>query len=167
MKTALLFSLVSLLALGVSLAETAEEKKKRMLSGRSVLAIAKQSETEGVVNKSFDVEKQERSMLDGMTILGSAGQWTVVPANAFLAKSPILQKYVLEKPNGTFTQWSAFSSRNRAWLDSHEVTVETIKGDDPITEEQLEAFEKSRKAIVATYNGSPVSVLPPKPKIKE
>jgi len=137
------------------------------LSSRSVLAIAKQSETDDVANKSFDVEKQKRSMFDGMTVLGSTGEWTIVPSNAFLAKSAILSNYVLDKPNGNYVQWSEFSSRNRAWLNSHEVTIGTIKGEDPITEEQLETFAKSRKVIVATYNGSPVSVLPPQPKSKE
>lgn len=167
MKSTLLFSLLSLFFLGVSFAETAEEKKKRLLSSRSVLAIAKQGETEEVANKSFDVEKQKRSMLDGMTILGSAGQWTMVPSNAFLAKTAMLPQFVLEKPDGKYVQWAEFNQRNRGWLKSHEVTVETIKGEDPISEEQLEAFEKSRKVVVATYNNSPIGVLPPKPKSKE
>lgn len=168
MKRTSLYSLLSLIALGVSFAETAAEEMKQSTSSQTVLAKAARMETEGVTNKAFDVQKKEqRSMFDGMTILGSSGQWTVVPSNAFLAKSPVLTKYVLEKPNGTYTQWAEFSRRNRVWLMSHEVTADTIKGENPITEKQLESFQKSRKVIVATYKNSPISVLQAKPKSTE
>lgn len=166
MKRVLLLNLLTLLALGVCFGETAAEKKRR-LSSQTVLAKAAQNETEGIVNKSFEVKKQERSMFDGMTILGSTGQWTIVPANAFLARSAVLSRYVLEEAAGTYVQWAEFSRRNRGWLKSHEVTIETIKGEEPITDEQLESFLKSRKVVVATYKSSPVSVLPARPKTKE
>lgn len=164
MKQTILFSLLLLLSFGVSMAETTKENKKR----KTVLARAAEMEKDGVENKVFDVQKKEqRSMLDGMTILGSTGQWTVVPSNAFLSKLPILTKYVLEKPKGSYTQWPEFSRRNRGWLTSHEVSIETIKGEDPITEKELEAFKRSLKVVVATYKNSPVSILPAQPKSKE
>ena len=66
MKRTLLFGLLLLCPLGVSMAETSNENKKR----QTVVARAAEMEKEGVANKSFDVKKEEkRSMLEGMTIL--------------------------------------------------------------------------------------------------
>ena len=162
MKCTVPVSLLLLALPSLLVAEDAAGNEKEGGAKReTIVDLAVKKEAEGKANKAFDVENpKERSMFEGMTILASSGQWTIVPKNAILAMPPAMVFHVVDKPAGEFTQWPEFSRRNRGWLISHEVGIETIKGLDPFSEKETKLFKSSFKVVVATYNNSPVSVIP-------
>jgi hypothetical protein len=95
-------------------------------------------------------------------LLTDGANHTVLPNRAVIHLPEKYQERKIEEPKGELILWPDFFKRNRNWIRTEEITLETALGEDPIAEEKLKALEASGVVVVGVLRGSPISVLPPK-----
>lgn len=107
-------------------------------------------------------ENQPRDLVANSEILCYRGSATLVPKRAVLHVPTSMNGRMAIQKGAQIVSFPAFFRLNRGWVQTIEVTRTQAEGNDPIGEEQLEAIEKSGRVVVATFQGGPISVLPPK-----
>lgn len=90
------------------------------------------------------------------------GTFTLVPKRAILSIPKDLEERTRLIDARKLVGWAEFHANNRGWINTVEVTRAQAEGNSPIDEEILSSFKDSTKIIVATYQGGPISILPPK-----
>ena len=123
-------------------------------------AIGKHDEDPAVKNSSRDLIKDS-------TILCYRGFLTLIPKRAVLHLPEKLKDRFEVQPNIKVQPWPEFYQANRGWIRTIEVTREQAMGEAAMPEEVVEAFKTSTSAVVATFNGGPISVLPVKVPVEE
>lgn len=118
-------------------------------------AIGKHEEDPASRNSSRDLIKDS-------TILCYRGFLTLVPKRAVLHLPEKLKDRFEIQPNIKVQPWPEFYQANRGWIRTIEVTREQAMGEEAMSEEVVESFKTSTSAIVATFKGGPISVLPVK-----
>ncbi len=111
----------------------------------------------------------ERDLIKESTILCYRGFLTLVPKQAVLHLPPKLKDRFEAQPNIQVQPWAEFFQANRGWIRTVEVTREQAMGIVAMPEELVESFKTSSSAVVATFKGGPISVLPvpePEPQIE-
>lgn len=98
----------------------------------------------------------------GTTILASGGEHTVIPVGAVLNVPLNLTGMVVEKPQGKLLIWPKFMKKYARFVATKEVSWQTAKGEDPISEKDKKAFSIGSKVVVAVFNKNPISVMEPK-----
>lgn len=106
---------------------------------------------QGPIGKSYSLE-------DLSTFIRGEGTYAIVPRNAVIHLPKRHADRVLAAPEGRLQPWSEFINANRAWIQTHGVTLEEARGLKEFDEKTLEAFGKRDAVIVATLGGHPVSV---------
>lgn len=114
----------------------------------------------GKVDSDPSVQTANRDLIKESTVLCYRGYLTLVPKQAVLhLPEPLKDRFEI-KPNIIVQTWADFYRANRGWIRTVEVTREQAMGQVAIPEEIVEAYKLSTSAVIATFNGGPISVLP-------
>lgn len=116
----------------------------------------------GKVDSDPSVQTANRDLIKESTVLCYRGRLTLVPKEAVLHLPEKLKDRFEVKPNIVVQSWSDFYRENRGWIRTVEVSREQAMGEVAIPEEIVEAYKLSTSAVIATFNGGPISVLPVK-----
>ena len=114
----------------------------------------------GKVDEDPAVKNASRDLIKDSTILCYRGFLTLVPKQAVLHLPEKLKDRFEAKPNIKVQTWADFYLANRGWIRTVEVTREQAMGEVAMPEDIVESFKTSTSAIVATFKGGPISVLP-------
>jgi len=104
----------------------------------------------------------ERNIVTESDILCFKGVATLVPKSAVIHVPDALKERMEMVPGSKIVTWTQFIQQNRGWITSLEVKLTEATGETPFSEERAEWIAENGKIIVATLQGGPVSVLPPK-----
>lgn len=107
------------------------------------------------------VALRKKDYYEGTTILVKGEDHTVVPQGAVLSLPPKLAEMVVQKPRGKLLIWPLFIKKHARYITTKEVSWETAKGNDPITEKEKKAFSIGGKVVIAVYKKNPISVIEP------
>jgi len=107
-----------------------------------------------------------RSIVRESTILSDGTCWTMVPVGSVLHVPEKLRDRVPEGPSGTLLTWQQFLGRNRGWVGTEEVDMETATGRKPVTEEMSANWQRRGSVVVAVHRGGAISVRRPTPEKK-
>ncbi len=132
--------------------ETSAHKLKQQQMG--LKALKKESKPAKALGK--------KDYYAGTTILVSGGEHTVVPERAVISLPPKLAGMVATKPKGTLVIWPLFIKKHARFVTTKEVSWQTAKGEDPISDKDQKAFSMGGKVVVAVFNKNPISVMEPK-----
>lgn len=102
------------------------------------------------------------SILKRSDFINANGLVTIVPKRAILFIPEAFKENVKDVEGAKLVPWGEFLMANRAWIDTYEVSSTLADGKEPIHEENWDRFKKSKKLVVATMMGGPISVLPVK-----
>jgi len=104
----------------------------------------------------------ERNIVSESDILCFNGFATLVPKSAVIHVPETLKGRMELLPGAKIVTWLDFIQQNRGWITSLEVTLSEATGETPFSEERSQWIADNGKIIVATLQGGPISVLPPK-----
>lgn len=105
-----------------------------------------------------------RDLVKESTILCYRGFLTLIPKQAVLHLPETLKSRFEEQPHVQVQVWSDFYRVNRGWIRTVEVTKEQAMGRAPLTEEVVKSFQQGSSAVIATYKGGPISIVPFQPE---
>ena len=132
---------------------------------------AAQTKVEDFVNQftpSEDTEadpskaQAERDIISESDILCFNGVATLVPKSSVIHIPDALKGRMELVPGAKIVTWVEFIQLNRGWITSLEVKLTEATGETAFSEERTEWISENGKIIVATLQGGPISVLPPK-----
>lgn len=118
-----------------------------------------QGEDPSVVNRSKD-------LLADSDIISFRGVATLVPKRAVLQIPQSCTERMKLEPGARIISWADFYAANRGWITTVEVSRPQAEGNLPIGEDSKKMMSTCRNLVVATYQGGPISVLPPKEQPK-
>lgn len=126
--------------------------------------LAKRAAAEkGAEAKAMPPRPQSFGLLEMSTIIQSGQDFLLLPKGSVLWCPPAFQNRIVTKPSGQMLGWQSFITANRNWVTHFEVTSSQITGKTPIPPEALARFAKGTSIVVATLNGSPVTVIASSP----
>ncbi len=99
-----------------------------------------------------------QSILAESVLLGNGRNWTLVPKGSVLHLPENLEKHILENAEGEIMPWQKFLARNRSWLTTAEVDMDTATGRKPIPDSKLKAWTRTGSIVVAIHRGGAISV---------
>lgn len=102
------------------------------------------------------------SILASSDVLCANGNATLVPKRAILLIPKNCSERLKYQNGAKLTCWSQFYAQNRGWITTVEVSREQAEGNVAIAENVQKQMQKTGNLVVATYQGGPISVLPPK-----
>lgn len=105
---------------------------------------------------------QPKDLIASSDILCFGGLATLVPKRAVMHVPKNLADRLKFLPGSKVMSWADFFAQNRGWITTVEVSRIQAEGNKPLDEEISKRIGKSSNLIVATYQGGPISVLPPK-----
>lgn len=105
-----------------------------------------------------------RDYYAGTTILVVGDEHSVVPQGAVINVPPKLTSMVAKKPHGKLVIWPEFVKKHSYMIATKEVSWQTAKGEDPLTDKEKRLLSVGGKLVVAVFGNNPISVMPPKPK---
>jgi len=106
-----------------------------------------------------------KSLIENSDIISFNGLTTLVPKGAILAIPDSLNHRIGNHVAGNrVVNWSEFLQANRGWVMQVEVTRDQAHGRTSLPEAVLERKSKTTSLMVATFQGGPIAVLPPKPE---
>jgi len=108
------------------------------------------------------VVNRPQDLLSRSDIVCFGGAATLVPKRAILQIPKNLKDRMVIQPGVRIKTWSDFYAVNRGWITTVEVSRDQAEGRLPLAEETQTRIVKSGNLIVATFQGGPISVLPPK-----
>jgi len=114
----------------------------------------------GKTDQDPSVRNGSRDLIKESAILCYRGFLTLVPKQAVLHLPPKLQDRFVVQPNIKVQPWAEFYQANRGWIRTIEVTRAQAMGEVAMPVEIVESFKNSSSAVVATFKGGPISVLP-------
>jgi hypothetical protein len=114
--------------------------------------------------KGPDPTKTNRvpDLLADSDIVCFGGRATLVPKQAILHVPPNFAERLKFQPGAKIQNWAEFYVENRGWITTVEVTRVQAEGNQPMDEATCKRVADSSSLVVATYQGGPISVLPPK-----
>lgn len=140
---------------------THEELSARLQKTSEPLLELKQEDPIQAKEEGGEVWKPT-SLLARSEFLSFNGLATMVPKGAVL-NVPSYLATRLKLASGTrIINWNVFYPRNRSWITTVEVTRSQAEGNEPIAEATLKSISESKLVVIATMQGGPISVLPPK-----
>lgn len=101
-----------------------------------------------------------RDLIKDSAILCYRGYLTLVPKRAVLHLPEELKERFEAKDKVKVVSWNGFFQVNRGWIRAVEVTREQAMGQAPMSEEVVKSFQEESSAVIATFKGGPISVLP-------
>jgi len=106
--------------------------------------------------------KPAQDLLSQSDILCFDGKATLVPKRAILLIPKSLAARTQFVAGSSLLGWADFYAQNRGWITTVEVTREQAEGHEPLAADVTKRFAEAANLVVATYQGGPISVLPPK-----
>jgi hypothetical protein len=101
------------------------------------------------------------SLLSSSDIISFGGLATLVPKHAILQVPASCTGRMNIEPGAKIVSWADFYAANRGWITTVEIAIVQAEGKQALAEETKKMMSKSRNLIVATYQGGPISLLPP------
>ena len=103
-------------------------------------------------------------LIEDSDIISFNGLTTLVPKRAILAIPDSARDRIgAHVPGHRVVTWKEFLFANRGWISTVEVSRSQAEGQQDLPESVTERMDRSANLMVATYQGGPISVLPPKP----
>lgn len=129
---------------------------------REKMAEGKSTQKNVTFQKAEDFSKVEppTSIIARSDFISANGLITMVPKRAIIFVPEAYKANITIAEGAKLVTWADFYAANRSWIEGYEVTRSLAEGDEAITEETQERFTKSKKMVVATVMGGPISVLP-------
>jgi hypothetical protein len=87
---------------------------------------------------------------------------TLVPKHAILQIPESYTARLKIEPGVKIVGWADFFAANRGWITTVEISRGQAEGKELIAEDTQTMLTKCRNLVVATYQGGPISLLPPK-----
>lgn len=114
--------------------------------------------------KGADPAKENRipDLLSQSDIVCFGGRATLVPKRAVLHIPANLTERMKLQPGALIQSWGEFLAANRGWITTMEVTRVQAEGREVFDEDTIKRLSESTQLVVATFQGGPISVLPPK-----
>ncbi|KAB2640441.1 MAG: hypothetical protein DVB25_04040 [Verrucomicrobia bacterium] len=106
--------------------------------------------------------KPAQDLLSQSDILCFGGMATLVPKHAVLLLPTAMTSRSEFTAGSTLMGWAEFYAQNRGWISTVEVTNEQAAGSLPLAADVTQRLKDGTRVVVATYQGGPISVLPPK-----
>ncbi|MEI7910415.1 MAG: hypothetical protein WCK77_12320 [Verrucomicrobiota bacterium] len=103
-----------------------------------------------------------QDLLSQSDILCFDGIATLVPKHAILQIPENFTNRLKITPAAQIVGWADFFAANRGWITTVEISRVQAEGNEPVAEDTRKLLAKSRNLVVATYQGGPISLLPPK-----
>lgn len=107
---------------------------------------------------------QPKDLISESDILCFGGIATLVPKRAILSIPKNYADRLKFVPGSKIQSWSNFYALNGGWITTIEISRLQAEGNEPLDEKIAERVQKSANLVVATYQGGPISMLPPKEK---
>ncbi len=102
------------------------------------------------------------NLLSQSDIVCFGGRATLVPKQAILHLPPNLAERLKFQAGARIQSWAEFYTENRGWIITMEVSRVQAEGRQALDEETCKRLNNSPNLVVATFQGGPISVLPPK-----
>jgi hypothetical protein len=114
--------------------------------------------------KGQDPAKENRvpDLLSQSDFLCFGGRATLVPKRAILHIPENLAERLKMQAGTPIQSWADFFAANRGWITTMEVTRAQSEGREVFDEDTAKRLQDSVQVVVATFQGGPISVLPPK-----
>lgn len=140
-------------------AATHDDLEKTHRQAQQADPMARLDEAKG---PGLEAVKPIPGLISSSDILSSSGFATLIPKRAILNKPSAVADRVNNFQKGSqVVGWLDFYQNNRGWITIIEVTRAQAEGKEALDEKVIENFQKSNNLVVATYQGGPVSVMPP------
>lgn len=146
---------------------THEQLSQKLRMAQQNDPIRKTGKPMGKVDEDPAKAQEGRDLIKESTILSYRGNLTLVPKNAVLFIPDPLKARLEVDENAKVLNWQQFYQANRSWIRTIEVSREQAMGQAPMDEETVKAFQTGSSAVVATFKGGPISVLPYTPPVEE
>lgn len=156
---------------GVGLAEQeAEVQFRTNVSHDDLVAVQKRQMAAGgdpihgvtpIEKADFKQIEAPGDILDRSDFITANGLVTLVPKRAILHIPAEYKENIKASAEARLVSWAEFLVANRGWIETYEVTRKQAEGKREIAEERWANFTESKKLVVATLLGGPISVLPP------
>ena len=140
---------------------TDEELSTRLAQAKDPVHELKQLEEKQAAKPAAKPAKVA-SLFDTSDFLCFNGQATLVPKGAVLHVPKSMQDRLHFAEGSSIQTWADFLPLNRAWITTVEVSRVQAEGNALISAETLKSVAKSPQVVIATLQGGPISVLPPK-----
>lgn len=101
-----------------------------------------------------------KDLISESDILCFGGAATLVPKRAVIHLPQNLAERLKFIPGSKILTWADFFAVNRGWITTVEISRAQAEGNQPMVEEIATRVNKSSNLVVATYQGSPISLLP-------
>ncbi len=158
---------VAVLAMAATGYAAVPEMRDATTHEQLVLALRKADQSDPMKNlkpaKGEDpsVVNRPPSLLSSSDIVSFGGLATLVPKHAILQVPATCSGRLKIEPGAKIVSWADFYAANRGWITTVEIGIVQAEGKQPLAEETKKMMSKSRNLIVATYQGGPISLLPP------
>lgn len=167
------FLLISLAATSLLSAQTGDPRirdsdvDQRLQKARAqMLKKASEAKTEPAKGSNASFVKPHPpipGIFESSDILCFNGNATLVPKRAILHQPQAVASRVNQyQPGSKLLSWLDFYAQNRGWITMVEVSRAQAQGKAPLDEEAVGRFRKGSNLVVATFQGGPISVNPPK-----
>lgn len=109
------------------------------------------------------VKNRPPSLLENSDFITFGNLTALVPKKAIIQTPKNIANRVNSANLTRLVGWTEFYAANRGWITTLEVSRSQAEGNTPLAEEVKEHLSRSGNLIVATFKGSPISLLPLKP----
>jgi len=105
---------------------------------------------------------QPKDLLSQSDILCFQGMATLLPRHAVLLLPKAMTGRSVFTAGATLMGWAEFYAQNRGWITTVEVSSLQAAGTLPLAADVTQRLMDGTRVVVATYQGGPISVMPPK-----
>jgi hypothetical protein len=134
--------------------------KRDQLTRERATIIGNTENTGGVVEPPQVIEAED--LISKSAILCLGGNLTLIPKKSVIYVPKQFAGRLTPTDYANVLTWVDFFPLNRGWISTMEVTMAQAEGKEPLTAADLDKITKSGNVVVATLDGNPITVLPPK-----
>ena len=102
---------------------------------------------------------EHQDVIGNSEIISCGRFWTIVPKGAVLHIPEAMAARIKGEPTGDYSPWIDFLARNRAWLETVEVSIAEASGETALPANQTERWQKNGHVVVAVHRAGPISVI--------
>lgn len=102
-----------------------------------------------------------KDLISQSDIICFRGMATLVPKRAILQIPESCTERLKIAPGAKIVGWADFFAANRGWITTVEISRVQAEGKEPLAEDTLKQLTECLNLVVATYQGGPISMLPP------
>jgi hypothetical protein len=102
-----------------------------------------------------------KDLISQSDIVCFRGMATLVPKRAILQIPENCAERLKITPGAKIVGWAEFFAANRGWITTVEISRVQAEGKEPLAEDTRKQLTECRSLVVATYQGGPISLLPP------